>query len=683
MDYLRRNILDIEVKVGNEFPQPHEAKYPISAITVWDSYTNHFYTLVLVDSEQQVQKVSPQPDWDIYYCNNEKILVTKFIKLTQALNPDTWEGFFSRTFDFPYIHNRLKNIEINPNLLSPIGFFSCKKYPQMSGIHLLDIVDADKKFKNRSSYSLKNIAEEENLPIKKLVFDFNETKHTPEQLAEYNKVDVEVPLALDNKMQHIKRYVNRWQLAGLESIDKAMSNSVVVDTVMLREAKKRGIILPSKPEFIEIDEEEKEGITGGMVFIPMIGIHDWVVVYDQSRFYTNLMLLLRISPENISPEGTIVAANGTKFIDNINAFLPSVLSHFIKERDRIQAEKALLTPDNPHYWELHEEDDNAKFLLHSVYGTFGMKRFRLYDPILVDSITTSAQALMKRAKIHLESKNMIVTYGDTDGMHNRVTAMELDTAIKIGKETEIELNSMFPVWTKEMFNAEGYIKIVFEKVYRRIIYILSEKGKPVKKRYAARLIWEKGKQTDQLYVRGFETRRSDASVISKNLQNTIFKKILYAENVEIANKEIIAYIQDLIQKFPMLPLSDIAIPTGFSKELIQYGGLNKNNNKKGIDPEVRGAIYSNAHLFTNFGAGSKVKMLYLNSIEGYPDTDVIVFEDEKKLPKLTVNYEKMINATIRKKIERILSVTGVNWSQIEVEYNEEGKVEITKSLFDF
>jgi len=676
MKYLRRNILDIEVKVDKEFPHPEQARYPFSAITIWDSFTNHYYSLVVRDSPLPLQKVVMSPEWDVYYCNNEVILATNFVKLTQMLNPDTWEGFFSKTFDFPYICNRLRNIEIDPNLLSPGGHFTCKNRPSSSGLHLLDIVEADKKFKQRSSYSLKLIAEEEDLPVKKLEFDIVGNNYTPEQLAAYNKIDVEVPLALDNKMQHIKRYVNRWQLAGLESIDKAMSNSIIVDTVMLREAKKAGILLPSKPDKTEQaqTESEAEDITGGMVFEPIIGIHDWVADDDQSRFYPNLIFLLRMSPENISSEGTLISANGTRFIDNTEAFLPRIIRHFFKERDRIQAEKALLTPDNPYYWKLHEEDENAKFLLNSVAGVFGQPSFRLYEPRIIDSITTSGQYLMITGKAYLESLGVQVVYGDTDALHRKLMGVtNIEEAIKQGKEINAKLNEKLPIWAQEKFNVKdaSSIKIVFEKVFRRIMYIPNEKGKPVKKRYAARLVYEKGKITDQIYIRGFETRRSDASIISKDLQNNIFKKILYAEDVEEVNKEIITYIRDLIAQFPDRSLSEIAIPCGFSKDLSAYGGLNKNGGKKGLDPEVRGAIYSNTHLFTNFGSNTKAKMLYINKIEGInsigeplPHTEVIVFEDEAKLPKVEVNYEKMIDATVRKKIERILSVAGIDWNQI-------------------
>lgn len=677
MHYLRRNVIDIEVNSPKEFPKPEEAKYPITAITLWDSYTDRYYTLSYHPSAQIEKKTIG--NWDIYHFNDKKQLIIKFIKLIQILDPDTYEGFFSRTFDFPYIHNYLKSLGINQNVLSSLGYATIKgvKYI-ISGRHTLDIKDADMKFKLRSSYSLKNIAADEKLPVQKIDVDFRTVNDNLELLDQYNKTDVEVTVKMDEKLQHIKRYVSRWQFAGLEDIDRAMSNSVVVDTVMVREAKKLGVVLPSKPEYVAKDKEDDEDdITGGLVFTPIIGIHDWIDVFDQSRFYPNLGLLLCMSPENISDNGTLVSANRTRFINNPNAFLPRIISQFFKERDKVQAEKAKLTPDHPNYWKLHEEDENIKFLVNSIPGVFGHRGFRLYDPRIIDSITTSGQALMVKAKEYNEKNGFIVTYGDTDACHTKVTANNIEEALLIGKEITTNLNKMFPVWANELFNVTDAtsIKIVFEKIYRRIIYVPKENGKPAKKRYAARLVYEKGKPTDQIYIRGFDYRRSNTAKITKDIQYEVFKKILYADNIESIRADVVSYVKDMINKFSTFDLSYIGIPSGFSKPLSLYGGVNKAGHKQGIDPEVRGAIYSNQHLHTNFDAGSKVKLIYVKRIldTELPQTDAICFDDEKRLPLLEVDYEKMINATIRKKIERVLLTCGIPWSEIEGQ----------KSLFNF
>ncbi len=492
MDYLRREILDIEVISPDEFPKPEEANFPISAIALWDSYTNHYYSLVLNgnNGNQNTQKVLQTADWDIYYFGNETNLMIQFVKLIQILNPDTLEGFFSRTFDFLYIYNRLKILGLNPSTLSPLGYASYKNTQfQISGIHILDIVDADIKFKKRTSYSLKNIAIEENLPVKKIDVNLKNIHLAPDKLAEYNKTDVEVTVELDKKMQHIKRYVSRWQLAGLEDIDKAMANSIVVDTVMLREAKKRGILLPSKPERDESVKTKDADITGGMVFTPIIGIHENVMVFDMSRFYPSMIVSLRLSPENISDDGTIIA-DGTKYLDNPDAILTAIVHQFTVERDRIQTILKNVNPDSLEYQKLIDEDDNAKFLLNAVFGVTGHKGFRLYDPRITNSITMSCQKIIIYAKEYIESKGHTIIYGDTDSVFVKTDNNKLEDIINLGLSLTNDLNSMFPVWMKKEFNVEATsLKIAFDKIFSRLLFISSDKGISVKKRYVGRLIW--------------------------------------------------------------------------------------------------------------------------------------------------------------------------------------------------
>ena len=73
--------------------------------------------------------------------------------------------------------------------------------------------------------------------------------------------------------------------------------------------------------------------------------------------------------------------------------------------------------------------------------------------------------------------------------------------------------------------------------------------------------------------------------------------------------------------------------------------------------------------------GSKVKYFFVKKMpQGFAPTRVISFDDVNKLPKdIEIDYEKMIDANIRKKIERILQASGINWNDIEGQ----------KSLFDF
>jgi len=669
MKELRLGFIDIEVESPLEFPKPEFAKFPITGITHYDSFLDKYFTLTY-QAGQKVEFIQRAPNWDVYHFDDPLQLGIRYVKLMRFLDPDVIIGFYSRKFDLPYLFKWFENNKLPVGSFSNLGnaYYSREK-PVIEGRHTFDLHDADRTFKKRTSYKLKDIAIEENLPVKKMEIDCNPGRVLELRgmaiMEEYNKVDVETTVEMDKKLQHLKRFVARWRLAGLNDIDKAMSNSVVIDNVMLRDAKNNNIVLPSKPDKVS-DNDEDDDITGGLVLQPIIGIHDWVDVFDMTRFYPMLILLLCMSPENISEFGTFVSSNGTRFINNPNAFLPRIVAKLFLERDKVQAEKKKLSPDDPLYWKLSEEDENIKFLVNSIFGVTGLKTFRLYDPRITDSITTSGQTMIREVKTYNESKNLVVTYGDTDSNHTKMNVSNIDDALKTGEILATELNTMFPIWAKKHFNVDNgeTLKIVFEKIYRRIVYIPKKDGDGAKKRYFARLVYEKGKITDQIYVRGLDYRRSDASKVTKDMQWEIMKIILYTENMQEMKNKIIAYLRPIIDNFENLPLSDIGMPQSFTKPLTSYGREGKGGQKIGLDPEIRAGLYCNNYLNTNYGEGSTVKLLHITKIEGYPQTDVIVFDDEKTLPKIEVNYSKMIDSTIKKKIERIISVAGVSWNEV-------------------
>ena len=62
----------------------------------------------------------------------------------------------------------------------------------------------------------------------------------------------------------------------------------------------------------------------------------------------------------------------------------------------------------------------------------------------------------------------------------------------------------------------------------------------------------------------------------------------------------------------------------------------------------------------------KIKVLYVKRIEGLPPTDVLAFDDSivDKLPKLTVDYDRIIDVCVRSKIEKFLELIGSSWNEI-------------------
>ena len=68
-----------------------------------------------------------------------------------------------------------------------------------------------------------------------------------------------------------------------------------------------------------------------------------------------------------------------------------------------------------------------------------------------------------------------------------------------------------------------------------------------------------------------------------------------------------------------------------------------------------------------FSKGSKPKRVYIRNVTGkYPKTDVLCFEYADQVPpEFVVDWEKMIERTLRQPIERIIEALGWSWIDID------------------
>ena len=155
--------LDIEVQSDDGFPQPSEAVKEITAIAM----RRRNMKIVLGCGEFQTD------DKNVYYCkcDNERELLTQFLKIWEKLDVDVLTGWNTEFFDIPYLVNRIRGVlgDDAVKRLSPWGLvhdysvkFGSKDEVSydIKGIACLDYVAVYKKFrlKPRESYRLEPIA---------------------------------------------------------------------------------------------------------------------------------------------------------------------------------------------------------------------------------------------------------------------------------------------------------------------------------------------------------------------------------------------------------------------------------------------------------------------------------------------------------------------------------------------
>jgi len=282
-----------------------------------------------------------------------------------------------------------------------------------------------------------------------------------------------------------------------------------------------------------------------------------------------------------------------------------------------------------------------KYLVNAVYGVTAYPGFRLFDVDIASCVTAlGREGIMVASKI-AEKYGYKAVYGDTDSIFIKVP---FDKAEELLNKLNEEINLHF---VKKYNVRNTKIRLKFEKYFKRIFF------KGVKKRYAGYVIWEKGKEVDYIDVKGFELVRRDTPKFIANVQKEVFDLVLRSR---VVRSKLLEYLRDKVKRFREASLEDIAIPKGISKPLDSYIAK---------APHIRGALLANLYLGTNFGQGSRVKMLWVKYVEGLPKTDVICFEDEQQLAnrKVEVDWNKLYQY-LRSEVEDVLKLYNISWGEV-------------------
>jgi len=605
---IRVNFLDIEVlHDGTRFPTPEKAEQPIISITVYDSFEDRYITLFNHSKYTKSSKLVK--NHVILYHSSELDMLNTFVRIFKILDPDLVVGW-NVDFDITYLRNRMRRFGFND---------------VFADVQIFDLMTAYSRIFRPSSKSLNYVAEKEGFNKKPVLpTDIPQLYQSdPEQIIFYNKHDVELLKLIEEKHRIVEFYIALKEYVGAPDINDCFYFSVLLDIVLLRLAKERNIVLPNKRE------ATGEWYQGAIVFDPVAGLHKNVLVFDMSRYYPSIILTFEISPD-----GCGLVLDAVKFLN--------------EQRNKFDEELKKLELGSAEYQDVYNKRQVVKELLNAVYGFIGYERSRIYDKSNAELVTQKAREGLLWAKRQFEDRGFQVVYGDTDSIFVKLPdEYSLEECVKTGEQLAKEVTKSFD----ELIGKEHYFKLEFEKIFNPII-LLPE----TKKRYAGRVVWEKGKEANYIDVRGLEIRRTDSAEITKDIQLKVIEMILDGKRNEIIN-----YLREIIKKIRNGEVSpyDLAVNVGIQKNLASYGV------NSGIPYHIRAAIYSNRYLGTRFDKGDKIKVLYVKGVKGYPKTDVIAFTDDMKLPEIIIDYDKMIETVVRSKVEKLLEIVNISWSEIE------------------
>lgn len=327
--YDRRKIrianCDIEV-TAPEFPHAEQAKWPIDAITHYDSIDDKYYVFDLLESQfgkverwDMIKAALPESEGGdevpqhildkVVYMpfDSEQELLVEYIRLWEEKPPVVFTGWNIEGFDIPYILNRIKNV-LGANAvkrMSPMGKVTSKVITNMYGdkeifnilgVSILDYMDLYKKFSftNQPTYNLDYIAEYEtgkgklkyDCPINKL----RERNH--QRYISYNIVDVDCVQEIDIKRQFIELSLSLAYYSKMQ-IQSVFSPIKTWDAIIFNSLKSQNKVIPMQIS------HSKQSYPGAYVKEPVPNSYKYIMSFDLTSLYPSIIRQVGISPETI------------------------------------------------------------------------------------------------------------------------------------------------------------------------------------------------------------------------------------------------------------------------------------------------------------------------------------------------------------------------------------------------
>ncbi|HKS59333.1 MAG TPA: DNA-directed DNA polymerase, partial [Thermoplasmata archaeon] len=245
-------------------------------------------------------------------------------------------------------------------------------------------------------------------------------------------------------------------------------------------------------------------IEGGYVHAIRPGLFPWVVMLDFKAMYPSIIIAKNLCFTTVSPEGKTVSPEGARFLtaEQRPGIIPQILRELLADRDRFRARATESTsPEERQYYDGLQ--GAVKILMNSFYGVLASSFYRFTDKEIGSAITAFAREAITSIIRSLESEGQEVVYSDTDSVFVRSPSASLEGAREFGESLA------------RRFTQSG-ATFEFQAVYAALF------SHGAKKRYVGRMVWPK----EELVIRGYETRRTDAFDFQSESLLEIFELIL-------------------------------------------------------------------------------------------------------------------------------------------------------------
>ena len=609
---LKTLCLDIECLMADLNRLPDAGRDPIIAIGLAFLPTHH-------GEQSTVLMAKPASVEGTRAFRSEKEMLEAFLRIVDEFDPDIVTGYNINGFDMPYLFERLRKF----GLTTAIGRCDKPAYTKAFGgsqeteITGRAVADVYQLLKHDVSIRLQrynmDTAAKELLGESKV-----DLKHTEipqvwakdvRRFVEYTRKDAMLALRLLVERRMLDKFVEIAKIAGPLLQDCLRGQTTRIETMVLHEFRKRGILLPGRPVESEMTRRLEEKIKGGAVLEPKRGLHANVVVLDFQALYPSIIKTYNVSIDalllnenengnsslpagahndtrrseaspvqtnsesasctNSSPQAAHndtdssalsgpryhTAPNGARFVDQsiYEGVFPTIIKNLLAAR--LEAKRAMKSAVRDEERRALDAKQYAlKILANSFYGYCGYARARLFRSEIANAITAYGRDNIARTKRYVEETfGREVLYSDTDSLFVKVDTADLAEAQAQGQEI-----------ARAASIAIG-LNLEFEKIYRSFLIL-------TKKRYAGWRFERRGETwTDYIDMRGIETVRRDWCPLVTELMKDVLNVLLKEGDVPKAAQRVKDTLIQLASG--AIPLEKLTIVKGVTRSLDAYDGI--------------------------------------------------------------------------------------------------------------
>lgn len=493
----------------------------------------HARVLMLAEQTKAEEILETEDSGALHLCYfpNPAELLQEFIDQVARLDPDIIMGWNVVNFDLRCLQDFADQAGVELTLgrdRAPISWRQARDnrdryYITLPGRAVLDGIE----LMRSATYSFENFSLEhvsrQLLNRGKLVEDVDqrgaeitELFATDKQaLARYNLEDCRLVWDIFAQENLLEFAIERSQLTGLE-LDRYGGSVAAMDFLYLPRLHRQGFVAPA------LGQNQSSNISpGGYVMQSIPGLHDNVAVLDFKSLYPSIIRTFHVDPLalvlGLDDPDAVRGFDGGRF-SRQHTILPNLIETLWSARDRAKQQAN------------RELSQAIKIIMNSFYGVLGTSGCRFLDTRLVSSITKRGHQIILDSKEQIEQQGYRVIYGDTDSLFvliddpNSDQTLPPDAAEKVARDLTTRLNTFWREKLERELQLECFLEMEFETLFTRFLMPTvrgSDAGS--KKRYAGMVA------SGDMVFKGLESVRSDWSLLAREFQKTLYRKIFTGE----------------------------------------------------------------------------------------------------------------------------------------------------------